>query len=173
MIKAAGKRVDQFDYFIAATGPGKLTSLRVGLSMLKAVAIDKPIVGISTIPLILSGLDKFSDITYYPVIRLSTKLFCVAGLKYDGNSLRYIEPEKIINNSDINRMINKGCRFVASSHDKIDEIYGDCIKVSPYTNWERAISVLGNLWQSFSDDTLMPNYIVKPRVIKKDDYKAV
>lgn len=173
VIKKAGKTVDRFDYFIAATGPGKLTSLRVALSMLKAIAIDKPIIGISTIPLILSGLDKFSDITYYPVIRLSTKLFCTAGLKYDGNSLMYVELEKIIDSSDINKMVNGGCRFVTATHDKTDEIYGNCIKISPYTNWERAISVLGNLWQSFNDDTLLPNYIVKPRVIIKHDYKAV
>ncbi len=173
VVKSANKTIDQFDYFIAATGPGRLTSLRVGLSMLKAIAIDKPIIGISTIPLILSRLDKFSDITYYPVIRLSTKLFCTAGLKFDGGSLVYVEPEKIVNNSDIDRMVKDGCKFVTATDEKEDDIYGDSIKVSPYTDWKKAISVLGNLWQSFSDDTLVPNYIVKPRVIIKNDYKAV
>ncbi len=173
VVKSTNKTIDQFDYFIAATGPGRLTSLRVGLSMLKAVAMDKPIIGISTIPLILSRLDKFADITYYPVIRLSTKLFCTAGLRYDGDSLIYVEPEKIVNNSDIDRMVENDCKFVTTTDEKEDDIYGDFIEVSPYTDWERAISILGNLWQSFSDDTLVPNYIVKPRVIIKNDYKTV
>jgi len=58
MLDAAGIKFKQIDGFAIALGPGSFTSLRVGLSTIKAFAMStgKPVVGIPTMDIIAAGV---------------------------------------------------------------------------------------------------------------------
>jgi tRNA threonylcarbamoyladenosine biosynthesis protein TsaB len=59
ILESAGISFDQIDGFAIALGPGSFTSLRVGLSTVKAFAMStgKPVVGIPTLDIIARGVD--------------------------------------------------------------------------------------------------------------------
>ena len=59
ILNSAGLTFDQIDGFAIALGPGSFTSLRVGLSTVKAFAMStgKPVVGIPTLDIIAYGVD--------------------------------------------------------------------------------------------------------------------
>jgi tRNA threonylcarbamoyladenosine biosynthesis protein TsaB len=58
MLDAAGIKFNQIDGFAIALGPGSFTSLRVGLSTIKAFAMStsKPVVGIPSMDIIAHGV---------------------------------------------------------------------------------------------------------------------
>lgn len=60
ILASAGLDFGQMDGFAVALGPGSFTSLRVGLSMVKAFAMatGKPVVGIPTLDIIAHGIQK-------------------------------------------------------------------------------------------------------------------
>jgi tRNA threonylcarbamoyladenosine biosynthesis protein TsaB len=59
ILVSAGIKFSQIDGFAIALGPGSFTSLRVGLSTVKAFAMStaKPVVGIPTLDIIAHGVD--------------------------------------------------------------------------------------------------------------------
>ena len=59
MLDSAGIKFSQLDGFAIALGPGSFTSLRVGLSTVKALcmATGRPVVGIPTLDIIASGVN--------------------------------------------------------------------------------------------------------------------
>jgi len=59
MLASAGIKFSQIDGFAIALGPGSFTSLRVGLSTVKAFAMatQKPIVGIPTLDIVARGIN--------------------------------------------------------------------------------------------------------------------
>ncbi len=173
VLKDKKLQISQIDRFIVATGPGKLTALRVGLSLIKAIAFGKAIAGISTLPLISLRLKVVEGEHYYPAARLSGKLFCVAGLTMINGKLEYEESQRVVDYSEIKDMINSGKRVVVGNPDGMSEFINKPILAECYTDWTRVLEISGDLWHESSDETLIPNYIVKPRVILKNDYKTV
>jgi len=171
VLKNEELNINQIDCFIVATGPGKLTALRVGLSLIKALAIDKPIAGISSLPLMLSKINLEEDVLYYPTIPLSSSLFCTAGFVLKNKKLESVEKQRIVEYSEIKDMIDSDRRIVVEENDIID---ANLLKAEEhYTNWSRMLEISGNRWDEFNDETLIPNYMVKPRVIIKNDCKTV
>ncbi len=166
-------KMAQIDRFIVAVGPGKLTALRVGLSLIKAMAFGKSIAGISTLPLICLRLKVVEGEHYYPVARLSGKLFCVAGFVIVNGKLEYEEPQRVVDYSEIIDMINSEKKVVVGNPDGMSEFINKPIVAECYTDWNRVLEISGDLWHEFNDETLVPNYIVKPRVILKNDCKTV
>lgn len=173
VLKDKKLQITQIDKFIVASGPGKLTALRVGLSLIKAMAFGKAIAGISTLPLICLRLKIVEGEHCYPAARLSGKLFCVAGFTMINGKLEYKEPQRVVDYSEIKDMINSGKRVVVSNSDGMSEFINKPILAECYTDWNRVLEISGDLWHEFNDETLIPNYIVKPRVILKNDCKTV
>jgi tRNA threonylcarbamoyladenosine biosynthesis protein TsaB len=62
ILDSAGIKFSQLDGFAIALGPGSFTSLRVGLSTVKAFAMatDRPVVGIPTLDIVASGIQNQS-----------------------------------------------------------------------------------------------------------------
>lgn len=62
-------RIDQFDAFAVALGPGMFTALRIGIGTVKGLgyALNKPIVGVPTLDLLANNL-KFVDKLICPII---------------------------------------------------------------------------------------------------------
>lgn len=60
ILDLGGIKFNQVDAFAVALGPGSFTSLRVGLSTVKAFAMgtNKPIVGIPSMDIVAHGVDK-------------------------------------------------------------------------------------------------------------------
>ncbi|GEM_PF-7050595 len=171
VLKNEELKISQIDCFIVATGPGKLTALRVGLSLIKALAIAKPIAGISSLPLMLSKIGLEENALYYPTIPLSSSLFCTAGFVLKNKKLESVEKQRIVEYSEIKDMIDSGRRIVVEENDIID---ADLLRAEEhYTDWNRVLEISGNQWDEFNDETLIPNYMVKPRVIIKNDCKTV
>jgi len=65
VLKDKKLQISQIERFIVAVGPGRLTALRVGLSLIKAMAFGKSIAGISTLPLICLRLKIAEGEHYY------------------------------------------------------------------------------------------------------------
>lgn len=58
LLEQSGTRMEQIDCFAAALGPGSFTSLRIGLALVKGMALTlrKPIVGIPTLDFLAEAL---------------------------------------------------------------------------------------------------------------------
>ena len=65
MLDSAGIKFSQLDGFAIALGPGSFTSLRVGLSTVKAFAMatGRPVVGVPTLDIIAHGIQTLANKT--------------------------------------------------------------------------------------------------------------
>ncbi|MFH0791324.1 MAG: tRNA (adenosine(37)-N6)-threonylcarbamoyltransferase complex dimerization subunit type 1 TsaB [Candidatus Omnitrophota bacterium] len=63
-------RIEDIDYFACGLGPGSFTGIRVGLSAIKGLAwaVNKPIIGISTLDIIARNVTIASSTQIVPVI---------------------------------------------------------------------------------------------------------
>lgn len=92
----AGVKFDQIDGFAIALGPGSFTSLRVGLSTVKAFAMStgKPVVGIPSLDIIAQGIkssakvfSSYDEICVINDARRGKVYSCLYGLAGQGDFL--------------------------------------------------------------------------------------
>ena len=90
ILDSAGIKFSQIDGFAIALGPGSFTSLRVGLSMVKAFAMatGRPVVGIPTLDIIAYGIqnlgkgfDQYDEICVINDARRGKVYACLYGPK--------------------------------------------------------------------------------------------
>src|SRR5271169_2014665 len=94
ILDSAGIKFSQIDGFAIALGPGSFTSLRVGLSTVKAFALatGKPVVGIPTLDIVAHGiqnkLEPYDEICVINDARRGKVYACFYGPK--GRSTDYL-----------------------------------------------------------------------------------
>jgi tRNA threonylcarbamoyladenosine biosynthesis protein TsaB len=69
LLSMTGRGIEEVDLFVTTVGPGSFTGIRVGVSALKglAFALDKPLVGVSTLETLAMNVPD-SSITVCPMI---------------------------------------------------------------------------------------------------------
>ncbi len=92
-----GWRLEEIDYFACGLGPGSFTGIRVGLSTIKGLAwaMDKPVVGVSTLDVIASG-GGFSCRYIVPAIDAKRSLIYCGIYSYRSGYLKRIKPYMLI-----------------------------------------------------------------------------
>ncbi|WP_308578135.1 tRNA (adenosine(37)-N6)-threonylcarbamoyltransferase complex dimerization subunit type 1 TsaB [uncultured Parvimonas sp.] len=68
MLKKLNMDIEEIDLFVAVTGPGSFTGIRIGVTTIKALAmsLNKPIVAVNTLEALSFGV--FSDKKKIPLI---------------------------------------------------------------------------------------------------------
>jgi tRNA threonylcarbamoyladenosine biosynthesis protein TsaB len=151
VLRYAGKNVSDCEFFAVTTGPGSFTGLRIGISIVKglALAASKPVVGVSTLDALAHNL--FAS-TMQIIPFLDAKRGQVYASCYEPGP--YGHPEKIIPETveDPRSFLNKiqsKVIFVgngtSSYRSIIDEILGDRCVVAPMSFQNIRASVVGFL----------------------------
>lgn len=92
VLDLANKRLGEVDLYAVSIGPGSFTSLRVGLSTFKAMALfsKKPLVGVSTLDALASEVD-YSDELICPIIDAKRGEVYYSLYRLSGNELERLD----------------------------------------------------------------------------------
>lgn len=92
LLSKADREIDEVDLFVTTVGPGSFTGIRVGVSALKglAFALDKPLVGVSTLETLAMNVSD-SSITVCPMLDARRDEVYTALYRFNGEA-KY--PEK-------------------------------------------------------------------------------
>ena len=113
ILKKSKLKVSQLDGFAVGLGPGSFTSLRVGLSTIKGLsyATQKPVVGISSLEVIASGLEAH-DQTICVLCDAKRNLVYSNFYQYQNNSLKPIKKYMLTDLKNILKFIKEDVYFV-------------------------------------------------------------
>jgi tRNA threonylcarbamoyladenosine biosynthesis protein TsaB len=94
LLSKAGREIEEVDLFVTTVGPGSFTGIRVGVSALKglAFALDKPLVGVSTLETLAMNVPE-SSIPLCPMIDAKRDEVYTALYRFNGESA---VPEKTV-----------------------------------------------------------------------------
>jgi tRNA threonylcarbamoyladenosine biosynthesis protein TsaB len=117
-----GHDIDQMDGFALTSGPGSFTGLRVGMSLIKGIAlgVNKPVIGIET--LLATALQVESlEFPICSILDAKKKQVYAAIFKPEnGNLIRQI-PDSALSPQDLIKYISEPTIFVGQGL----EVYGD------------------------------------------------
>ena len=124
-LQGAQISIQEIDGFALALGPGSFTALRIGLSVIKglAMATQKPLIGIST----LDGLAHnicFSNVLICPVLDARKgEVYTAFYRRKDSHTLKKLTPDRIVNPQKLLDEIQEEVIFLGDGTD----IYRDKI----------------------------------------------
>lgn len=104
-LRALDWQLEDIDYFACGLGPGSFTGVRIGLAAIKgfAFALNKPVVGISTLDIIARNA-KESDAAYImPIIDARRNLLYCSLYKKEKGGLRRIRPYLLLSEKEFLR----------------------------------------------------------------------
>ena len=117
-LDALGLRLKDIDYFACGLGPGSFTGIRVGLSTIKgfAWALEKPIVGISTLDIIARNAlfarfgfeDKKERNVIIPAVDARRNLIYCSGYRIVSGALKRIMPYMLLTEQEFLKKIKPG-----------------------------------------------------------------
>jgi len=105
VLKKAKLRLSQIDYFGVCTGPGSFTGMRIGISVMKALAYStgKPLIGFGSLDLLAWAVkDKFSSLLC--VMQDAKRNNIYSAVFSRNKNISRISPYLLL---DINRLLNK------------------------------------------------------------------
>jgi tRNA threonylcarbamoyladenosine biosynthesis protein TsaB len=117
-----GNDIDQIDGFALTSGPGSFTGLRVGMSLIKGIAlgVNKPVIGVET--LLATALQVES--LEYPICSIldarKKQVYAAIFKRKNGNLVRQI-PDSALTPQDLIKHISEPTIFVGQGL----EVYGD------------------------------------------------
>lgn len=117
--------IQEIDGYALALGPGSFTALRIGLSVIKglALATGKPIVGISTLDGLAQNV-RFSDVLLCPVLDARKgEVYTAFYKKEGGHVLKKLTPDRVV---DPKRLLDEIQEEVIFLGDGMD-VYKDLI----------------------------------------------
>ncbi len=99
-------RIEDIDYFACGLGPGSFTGIRVGLSAIKGLAwaVDKPIIGISTLDIIAANVIA-DDVRVVPVIDAKRNLIYCSVYKNNHSGLKRVTPYMLLSLDELVKRI--------------------------------------------------------------------
>lgn len=119
MLKKLNMDIEEIDLFVAVTGPGSFTGIRIGVTTIKALAmsLNKPIVAVNTLEALSFGV--FSDKKKIPLIDARGKRVYYA--VYEGVCNKNIVPPALLTIDELlEEFSDKNEKFV---------FVGDCINL--------------------------------------------
>jgi len=126
MLKRLNIELEQIDAFAVALGPGMFTALRIGVATVKGLglALNKPIVGVSTLDLLAYNL-KFVDMLICPIID-ARRNEVFTGIYRGGEQVQRITDYLCVPIKKLIEMLDEPAIFLGDGTDK----YGEIIKSS-------------------------------------------
>ena len=113
--------INELDGIVVTLGPGSYTGMRVGLASAKGIAyaIDKPLIGLSSLALIARAANKQiakNDTSYRLFSMIDSRRMEVFGAIYDSNEKALTEEKAIIlDTSYLTNLIKEGKLYCAGS----------------------------------------------------------
>ena len=129
LFKETGKRLKECQVVCVSIGPGSFTGLRIGLATAKglAFAADKPIVGISTLDILASGI-PFARFPICPIIDARKKEVFTSIYEWHNLDLIRLEPEMAIKPESLIKKITKTTIFVGNGLITYGDIFRQELK---------------------------------------------
>jgi tRNA threonylcarbamoyladenosine biosynthesis protein TsaB len=106
LLGEVGLKLDQFDLFAVAAGPGSFTGLRVGLASAKAwaEAYAKPVVGVSVLEAVAAQCAYPAE-WLVPVVDARRGQFYAAAYRRDGDGLRLEGDECVLGGEELVELV--------------------------------------------------------------------
>lgn len=97
VLRMAGVKPDQIDAFAVCRGPGSFTGLRIGISVIKglALAVNKPVIGISGLKALANYFSFFKGLIC-PMIDARRQEVYTAGYNFIDDDLQEVRPEQAL-----------------------------------------------------------------------------
>jgi tRNA threonylcarbamoyladenosine biosynthesis protein TsaB len=171
--KRAGMALSDMDVFVAARGPGSFTGLRIGISVIKglALAMGKPALGVSSLDGIAFGFVHSSLPVCVMMDARRNEVYC-AVYQFDHGRLVSKTLEKVVSPKDAIKM-TKGPAIYAGSGSKayqglIEQRADHPVIAHNFMNFVNAAALVLSLC---STDNFMdlPKNILAPTYIRKSD----
>jgi tRNA threonylcarbamoyladenosine biosynthesis protein TsaB len=168
--------IQEIDGYAFALGPGSFTSLRIGISVVKGLALAnrKPVVGIPT----LDGLAHnmcFSNLLISPVLDARKNEVYTAFYKRESNhTLKKLTPDRVVNPQKLLNEIQEEVVFLGDGIDVYrEEILSrlkDKVLFAPlHLKYPRASSVAQLAVQKFKDKEVMDSDCISPIYVRSPD----
>lgn len=103
-----GVTPEEIDYFAVSLGPGSFTGLRIGVTTIKAMAqaLDKPVVGISTLDALAFNL-PYGQGVICPIVDAQRDNVYTARYKWDKGVFKKISNYEIVNIEELIELLSK------------------------------------------------------------------
>ena len=150
VIREAGLTLSDLDGFAVTRGPGSFTGLRIGISSIKglALAVKKPVVGISTLLALAQQARAFAQQVHHHEQQISSTAHLVCPLidarkgevyvslyRRDADALTPEHEERVLAPHEALQNIDSSCFFVGSGavlyRDIITDMLGDLASFAP------------------------------------------
>ncbi len=175
LLNHAKVAIQEVDGFALALGPGSFTALRIGLSLVKGLALSvrKPIVGIPS----LDGLAQnacFSNLLICPLLNARKgEVYTSFYKRKDDYSIEKLTPDRVINPEKLLGEIGEEVIFLGDGSAFYRENITDRLKKNAFfapqhLNYPRASSIITLASEKFKNkeimnsDSLTPVYVRAP-----------
>lgn len=127
LLKEQGIALSDLDAIAVSKGPGSYTGLRIGVSTAKGLcyALDKPLIGISTLEAMASGIEKqYPDKVYCPMID-ARRMEVYTAFFQAGKQLTDVEAHIVEADSFSEMLAQSEVLFFGDGADKCQEVITD------------------------------------------------
>lgn len=147
VVDHGGLEKSDIDYFAVTHGPGSFTGLRIGMSTIMgmAAALDKPIIGVSTLDALAYPF-RFLSVPVFTAIDARKKEICFARYDCSGETAKRLTPETVSKPQEAagtidtpTLLVGNGCLLYEKT---LKAVAGDhCRLATPPSHHIRAASV--------------------------------
>jgi tRNA threonylcarbamoyladenosine biosynthesis protein TsaB len=115
-LDAAKIRLKDLDYLACGIGPGSFTGIRTGVAAVKGIgfALNKPIVGISSLDILAQNFDRDEGIVF-PIIDARRGLVYCSAYEAKKGSLKRIMPYLLISRDELFKRAKAGSIFLGDA----------------------------------------------------------
>lgn len=140
ILDQSGLSLKQIDGFAVGLGPGSFTSLRVGLSTVKGLALQKPVVGIPSLDILAMNVmqEKGSPVSQICTLSDAKRRLVYACLyQRQGNQIKRICPYLLTDIDDVLGKIKKETLFIGDGVGLYREVLSEnrLVMLASERNW--------------------------------------
>lgn len=175
LLSSCNKKPEDIDLYACAAGPGSFTGLRIGASVIKAMAqvFDKPVAGVPTLDALAYNLYNFNGFVC-PMIDAQRGAVYSALYKWEKGKLIKLEDYRVIDAKELVRKLEEQNEDVAILGDGVEiameHVDKALNKISPVPSAHmqpRAASVAAVALEMYNNGKAESCYSFKPSYIRK------
>ncbi len=147
-LKSVSLSPSDIDLFAVSNGPGSFTGIRIGVSAIKALAyaVDKPVIGISTLHALATNLACIENIPVCPIMDARRNQVYNALFSFEGGKAKVLVPPRALSIDELCASLSSPVIFVGDGVDayknRIVELCGDNARFAPpHMRYQKAASV--------------------------------
>lgn len=147
-LKSVALSPSDIDLYAVSNGPGSFTGIRIGVSAIKALAyaVDKPVIGISTLHALAANLACIETMPICPIMDARRNQVYNALYSFDGGKATELVSPRALSIDELCSSISSPVIFVGDGvdvyRDKIVELCGTNARFAPpHMRYQKAASV--------------------------------